>query len=33
LLILFLDPEDESDMFFRNVVWLSTDYTALDPRG
>jgi hypothetical protein len=24
-------PEDGSDMFLRNVGWLSTDYTALYP--
>jgi hypothetical protein len=29
---LFFDPEDEGDMFLRNVSWLSTDYTALLPR-
>jgi hypothetical protein len=29
---LFFDPEDGSDMFIRNVGWLSTDYTALYPR-
>jgi hypothetical protein len=29
LLGLFFDPEDEGDMFLRNVGWLSTDYTAL----
>jgi hypothetical protein len=31
LLGLFVNPEDEGDMLFRNVVWLSTDYTALCP--
>jgi hypothetical protein len=25
---LFLDPNDGSEMFLRNVAWLSTDYTA-----
>jgi hypothetical protein len=29
LLGLFFGPEDGDDMFLRNVVWLSTDYTAL----
>jgi hypothetical protein len=29
---LFFDREDGGDMFFRNVGWLSTDYTALYPR-
>jgi hypothetical protein len=33
LLGLFLDPEEEGDMFLRNVDWLSADYTALYPRG
>jgi hypothetical protein len=32
LLGLFFDPEDGSDVFFRNVGCLSTDYTALYPR-
>jgi hypothetical protein len=32
LLGLFFDPEDEGDIFLRNVGWLSTDYTALYPR-
>jgi hypothetical protein len=26
---LFLDPEDDGDMFLRNVRWFSTDYKAL----
>jgi hypothetical protein len=30
---LFFDTEDEGDMFLRNARWLSTDYTALSPRG
>jgi hypothetical protein len=30
---LFFDPEDGGDMFLRNVGLLSTDYTALYPRG
>jgi hypothetical protein len=30
---VFCDPEYGSDMFLRNVGWLSTDYTALCPRG
>jgi hypothetical protein len=29
---LFFDSEDGSDMFLRNVSWISTDYTALYPR-
>jgi hypothetical protein len=29
---LFFYPEDGGDMFFRNVGWHSTDYTALYPR-
>jgi hypothetical protein len=32
LLCLFFNPEDEGDMFLRNVDWLSTDYTALYDR-
>jgi hypothetical protein len=28
---LFFDPEDGRDMFLRNVIWLSTDYTATYP--
>jgi hypothetical protein len=32
LLGLFFDPEDGSDMFLRNVGWLSTDYKTLHPR-
>jgi hypothetical protein len=32
LLGLFFHPEDEGDMFIRNVGWLSTDYTALCQR-
>jgi hypothetical protein len=32
LLGLFFNPEDGSDMFLRNVGWLSTDYTSLYPR-
>jgi hypothetical protein len=28
---IFFDSEDRGDMFFRNVGWLSTDYTALYP--
>jgi hypothetical protein len=32
LLGLFFDTENGGDMFFRNVGWLSTDYTALYPR-
>jgi hypothetical protein len=27
----FFDPEDESDMFLRNVGWLPTGHTALYP--
>jgi hypothetical protein len=27
-----LDPEDGGNMFFSNVCWLATDYTALYPR-
>jgi hypothetical protein len=26
---LFFDPEDGVNMFFRNVTWLSADYTLL----
>jgi hypothetical protein len=26
---LFFDPECGSDMFLRNIDWLSTDYMAL----
>jgi hypothetical protein len=29
LLGLFFDPEEEGDMFRRNLGYLSTDYTAL----
>jgi hypothetical protein len=29
---LFLNPEDEGDVFLRNVFWLSKDYTVLYPR-
>jgi hypothetical protein len=29
LLGLFFDPDEEGDMFLRNVLWLSTDYTPL----
>jgi hypothetical protein len=29
----FFNPEDGGDMFFRNVGWHSTDYTALYPRS
>jgi hypothetical protein len=29
LLGLLFEPEDEGDMFLRNVGWLSTDYMAL----
>jgi hypothetical protein len=29
LLRLFFYPEDGGDMFFRNISWLSMDYTAL----
>jgi hypothetical protein len=32
LIGLFFDPEDRSDIFFRNVG-LSAKYTALQPRG
>jgi hypothetical protein len=32
LLGLFFYPEDGSDMFFRNISWISTDYTALHPK-
>jgi hypothetical protein len=28
----FFDPENGGDMFFRNVGWNSTDYTASYPR-
>jgi hypothetical protein len=30
---LFFDPENEGDMFFRNVGWLAAGYVALYPRG
>jgi hypothetical protein len=29
LKVLFFDPEYGSDIFLRNVGWLSTDYTTL----
>jgi hypothetical protein len=29
LLILFFEPEDGGDMFFRNFHWLLMEYTAL----
>jgi hypothetical protein len=29
---LFFDPEGGSDIFLRNVCWLSADYTALYPK-
>jgi hypothetical protein len=29
---MFFDPEDEGDMFLRNVGGLSKDYTVLYPR-
>jgi hypothetical protein len=32
-LCLFFGLEDGGDMFFRNDYWLSTDYTALCPKG
>jgi hypothetical protein len=32
LISLLFDPEDEGDMFLRNVGCLSTGYTALYPR-
>jgi hypothetical protein len=32
LLGIFLDPEDDGDMFLWNIAWLSMDYTALYPR-
>jgi hypothetical protein len=32
LLGFVFDHEDGSDIFLRNVGWLSTDYTALYPR-
>jgi hypothetical protein len=31
LLSFFFDPKDGSEMFFRNVDLLSTDYTVLYP--
>jgi hypothetical protein len=31
LLGRFFDPEDGSNMFLRNVCWISVDYTALYP--
>jgi hypothetical protein len=33
LLSLFFDPEGGGDISLRNFGWLSTDYTALYPRG
>jgi hypothetical protein len=30
-IVSIFDPEDGGDMFLRNVVWNSTDYTALYP--
>jgi hypothetical protein len=33
LLGLFFEPEGGGDMLLQNVSWLSTDYTALHPRG
>jgi hypothetical protein len=32
LVCLIFDPEDGSDIFLRNVDWLSTDHTTLYPR-
>jgi hypothetical protein len=32
LLGFFFNPENGGSMFFRNVGWLSTDYSALYPR-
>jgi hypothetical protein len=32
LLGLFFDPEDEGDMFLRNVDWLSTDTVSYSRR-
>jgi hypothetical protein len=32
LLGLFFYPENGGDMFLRNVIYLSTNYTALYPR-
>jgi hypothetical protein len=32
LLGLFFKPADGGDMFLRNVLWFSADYTALYPR-
>jgi hypothetical protein len=29
LLVSFVDPEEGGAMFFRNIRWLSTEYTAL----
>jgi hypothetical protein len=29
---LFFDPEDEGDMFTRNIGSISADYTALYPK-
>jgi hypothetical protein len=33
LLGLFSEPEEGGDMFLRNFSWLSTDCSALYPRG
>jgi hypothetical protein len=33
ILLDLFDPEDEGDIFLRNVGWLSTDYTALYPKN
>jgi hypothetical protein len=31
IIFQILDPEDEGDMYLRNLGWISTDYMALYP--
>jgi hypothetical protein len=30
--VLSFDPEELDDIYLRNVGWISTDHTALEPR-